>query len=288
MHFNFDFSATQILWTLTFAAVLVLLVVLLGRDRARRFPFFTASIATMGLLLLATQLLLSRLPRITGTVIYLAMSDLDFAIVLLVVVELARRAFGGAGKIAWLIGTLVLLAGAAVVLVLWGPWPSWTTMTIASELATIRLMDLIVDKGSLLSGVLTIELGVLITLFGRRFGAGRRSHVQGIVAGLSTASLAQLALRGILEAIGNYTRVQTPSDYDRVMDVRDKLIHANNVLYLCVLIWWIVWLWRDEPGTAHAGNGGGLAVGADNGATAFETPVANPQTSPEDAKSQGC
>ena len=57
MHSNFDFSASQILWTLTFAALLVLLVVLLGRDRARRFPWFTASIATMGLLLLTSQLL---------------------------------------------------------------------------------------------------------------------------------------------------------------------------------------------------------------------------------------
>jgi len=30
MHFNFGFTAVQILWTLTFAALLVLLVVLLG------------------------------------------------------------------------------------------------------------------------------------------------------------------------------------------------------------------------------------------------------------------
>ena len=47
MHFNFDFSTGQILWTLTFAALLVLLVVLLGRDRARRFPWFTASMVMM-------------------------------------------------------------------------------------------------------------------------------------------------------------------------------------------------------------------------------------------------
>jgi hypothetical protein len=31
MHLNFDWTATQVLWTLTFAALLVLLVVLLGR-----------------------------------------------------------------------------------------------------------------------------------------------------------------------------------------------------------------------------------------------------------------
>ena len=42
MHFNFHFTTVQVLWTLTFASLLVLLVVLLGRDRMRRFPWFTA------------------------------------------------------------------------------------------------------------------------------------------------------------------------------------------------------------------------------------------------------
>ena len=42
MHFDFHFTAISVLWTLTFAALLVLLVVLMGRDRARRFPWFTA------------------------------------------------------------------------------------------------------------------------------------------------------------------------------------------------------------------------------------------------------
>ena len=44
---NFAFSARQILWTLTFAAQLVLLVVLLGRDRARRYPWFTAGVVIL-------------------------------------------------------------------------------------------------------------------------------------------------------------------------------------------------------------------------------------------------
>ena len=158
MHFNFDFSASQILWTLTFAALLVLLVVLLGRERARRFPWFTASIATMGLLLLTSQLLLSRLPRMTGTEIFLGLSDLDMLISLLVLVELARRAFPGLGKRGWIIGALAMLAVGAAVLVMWGPWPAWKTLTATSELVAIRLMDLTVDKGILLSGILTIEL----------------------------------------------------------------------------------------------------------------------------------
>ena len=255
MHFNFDFSATQILWTLTFAALLVLLVVLLGRDRARRFPWFTASIVTMGMLLLSTQLLLGRMPRITGTGIFLGLSDVDVVISLLVLVELARHAFRGVGRLGWIIGTLAMLAVGAAVLVMWGPWPAWKTLTAPSEFATIRLMDLTVDKGILLSGVLTIELGLLITLLGRRFGAGWHSHAQRIMIGLSTAALGQLALRGTLQAIGTHTHIHTQADYEHVMGLRDKLIHGNNVLFLCVTAWWIACLWFDEPGAASAAEG---------------------------------
>jgi hypothetical protein len=248
MHFNFDFSAEQVLWTLTFAALLVLLVVLLGRDRARRFPWFTASIAMMGLLLLTEQLLLSRLPRITGAEIYWVLSFLDVAIGLLVLVELARRSFRGVGKLGWTIGTVVMLAIGATVLVFWGPWPAWKTLTGTSELALIRLLQLAVDKGSSFSSVLTIELGLVITLVGRRFGAGWHSHAQRIVIGLSTVALGQLTLLATLRAIGTHTHIHSQADYERVMGMRDKLIHGNNVLFLCVIAWWIACLWIDEPG----------------------------------------
>jgi hypothetical protein len=249
MHFsNFDFSATQILWTLTFAALLVLLVVLLGRDRAKRFPWFTASIAMMGLLLLTEQLLLTRLPRIIGIEIYWVLSNLNAAIGLLVLVELARRSFHGAKRLGWIIGTLAVLAGGTAALVLWGPWPSWLTLTAQSQYEAIRLMQLAADKGMLLSGVLTIELGLLVTLLARRFGAGWRSHAQRIMVGLSTAALAQLALRGTLQAIGTHSVIHTQAEYEKVLGLRDKLINADKVVYLCVLLWWIACLWIDEPG----------------------------------------
>jgi hypothetical protein len=51
----------RVLWTLTFAAQLVLLVVLMGRDRARRFPWFTAGIALYALRLMAEILLAGRM-----------------------------------------------------------------------------------------------------------------------------------------------------------------------------------------------------------------------------------
>jgi hypothetical protein len=255
MHFNFDFSAPQILWTLTFASLLVLLVVLLGRDRMRRFPWFTASIAMMGLLLLATELMLPKFPRLTGTMIFLGLSDLDVLIVLMMLIELARGAFRGMGQLGWTTGTLALLAVAAAVLAFWGPWPAWSTMFARSELATIRLMDMAVDKGTLFTAVLTIALGVLVTLFGRRYSGGWHTHVQQIMIGLSTATMAQLTLRGILQAIGTHSHIHSQADFDRVMGLRDKLIHANNVLYICVMLWWIACLWADEPGSGAEASG---------------------------------
>ena len=113
MHFNFDFSAVQILWTLTFAAILVLLVVLLGRDRARIYPWFTASIVVIGLRLLASRLLFGRLAPIPMNAIFLTLALIAGIVSLLVLVELARRAFAGASRSTWIIGTLVLLAPVA-------------------------------------------------------------------------------------------------------------------------------------------------------------------------------
>jgi len=165
---------------------------------------------------------------------------------------LARRSFHGMSRLGWIICTLAIVAVGAAVLVFWGQWPAWKTLTAASELATIRLMDLAVDKGILFSSIATVELGLLITLLGRRFGAGWHSHAQRIAIGLSTAALAQLTLRESLQAIGTRTHIHTQADYDRVMDLRDKLIHGNNAIYLGVLAWWIACMWFDEPGAPQA------------------------------------
>jgi hypothetical protein len=283
MHFsNFNFSVTQILWTLTFAALLVLLVVLLGRDRAKRFPWFTASIVTMGLLKLTEQLLLTRLPRITGLEIYWGLSNLNAAIGLLVLVELARQSFRGARKLGWIIGTLAVLAGGAAALVFWGPWPSWLTLTAQSQYATIRLMQFAADKAMLLSGVLTIELGLLVTLLARRFGAGWHSHAQRILVGLSTLALEQLIMRVTFQAISTHSVIHTQAEYDRLLGLRDKLIHANDVVYLCVVLWWIACLWIDEPGaTSSAADGDQPPTSGDEAAAALETDGAIGETSGE-------
>ena len=129
MHFNFDFTAVQVLWTLTFAALLVLLVVLLGRERARRFPWFTASIVLVALSKLGSRLLYGKLPEITSATIFITLADASMIVSLLVLVELARQAFGAVRRRTWIVWTLALVAVGGAVLAVWGPWPAWKTLT---------------------------------------------------------------------------------------------------------------------------------------------------------------
>jgi hypothetical protein len=248
MHFNFDFSTGQVLWTLTFAALLVLLVVLLGRDRARRFPWFTASMTLLALRMLASRLLSHRIAPVVSDWIFLVLADLTAILSMLVVVEIARRAFAGAGRREWIVGTLALLAVGGVVLALWGPWPSYKTLFASSELSTLRLMELFAQKVDLLADVLFVQLGLLVVVFGRNFKAGWHSHTQQLAIGFSMASLSQLAIRGTLQHMATHITIHSQDEYKHVIGLINSLNNANSIIFLVVLVWWIVCLWIDEPG----------------------------------------
>jgi hypothetical protein len=253
MHFSFAaITARQILWTLTFAAQLVLLVVLLGRDRVRRYPWFTASIVLFALRLLAEVLLAGRMAVLPLQKIFLSLADVAAIVGLLVVVEIARRAFGGLRPRTLILGVAATLAVAGAVLVKWGPWPEWAELADKSVLGILRMMQLLAQKTNMLVDLLTVELGLLVVLFGRRFKAGWSSHTQKIAIGLSTVSMAWLAVQGTWQFLAQSVHPKTQQEYERIMDLGAKLVNANKVVYLAALVWWIVWLWKDEPGAAAA------------------------------------
>jgi hypothetical protein len=135
-------------------------------------------------------------------------------------------------------------------------------------------MQLVAQKGDLLVSLLTVGLGLLVVLFGRRFQAGWRSHTQQIAIGLSTAAMAQLAVQGTWLRIALRAAPKTEAEFERIMGLREKLFNANGAVYLAVLVWWIVWLWMDEPGTAVAAE--------IPSAPAAEEAAAKPKDDPED------
>src|ERR1700719_3059778 len=115
MHFHFPFTVLSVLWAATFAAHLVLLVVLIGRDRVRQFPWFTAYIAMVAFRLLTSQILSGRLPQMTMLTMFIVMACVGAFLGLMVVIEVARGAFRRVRRANWVLGALVLLAiGAAV------------------------------------------------------------------------------------------------------------------------------------------------------------------------------
>jgi len=248
MHFDFHFTAVTVLWTLTFASLLVLLVVLMGRDRARRFPWFTTSIVMVALRLLTNRLLHDKLPQLTMGTVAITLADISVLVALIVLVEMARQAFKKASTLAWTGWTVALLALSGVVLWKWGPWPHWKAIAFDTPIAKLQLMQLFAVKTGLLVDVLTVGLGLLVVALWQRYGAGWRSHVQSIMIGLSTASIAQMGAQGIWETIARHTTPHSRAEYEHVLGIQEKLLNTNSVVYLLVLVWWIGCLWVDEPG----------------------------------------
>lgn len=250
MHLNFAFTTVQILWTLTFAALLVLLIVLMGRDRTSRFPWFTGSIVLTALSLLVSRLLYGRLPQLTMAAVSIVMADLSAIVALLVLVEMARRAFGRAGRTAWIAATLALLAAGGIVLATWGHWPALSTLKPDSPIAILGFLQFLAEKLGVLGNVIAIGLGLLVVLLGRRYGAGWRSHVQQIMIGLSVAAISQIAVEAIWQIIAKNAAPHSLAEYQRILGLKDKLINTNSTVYIVVAVFWIVCLWFDEPGSA--------------------------------------
>jgi hypothetical protein len=160
-----------------------------------------------------------------------------------------------------LIGAVALLALGGVILKYWGPWPSWKTLTAHSTTSALQLVQLLAQKTSLFVDIENIAVGLLIVVFGSRYKAGWRSHTQQIAIGLSTASLTQLAIGIIWERIAHTATPKSMADYQHLMGLRDKLFNANSAMFVVVAVWWIVCLWRDEPGTSSVGTTAEPSVG---------------------------
>jgi hypothetical protein len=255
MHWNTE----QILWALVLAAHLVLLVVLLGRDRTKSFPWFTASIVIATVRLLADHLLNGKLTAVAFYWQSYTASIVASLIGLVVLRELARMVFasGKAGKIlnakGWAGGFLLTLAIAAVAVWLWGPWPALATLRAEPALFSLRLVWLTASKLDVLVGVLAIELTVLLLLFGRRFGFPLATHAQQIAIGLSTAAISRFAVAGISEAIKKSVHLTSQEQYDHVVRILTNLDNARFALWFLVVVWWTAWLWRDERGPGDDG-----------------------------------
>jgi hypothetical protein len=66
------------------------------------------------------------------------------------------------------------------------------------------------------------------------------------VIGLFAVAVSLLALEVVVLRTLHYTQAEATN----VMRLRLSFAFAHELVYLAALVWWIAWLWRDEPGTA--------------------------------------
>lgn len=252
MHWNIE----QIIWALVLAAHLVLLIVLMGRDRIGRFPWFSGSIALSTIHLIADHLLHGKLTSIAFYWQSYVGVLLDAIVGLMVLIELTRRVFSNcrAGVIlnakGWVGWTFVTIGVTTAAVYYWGPWPDWKAMTADPKQTPLLLVVLAALKSQLFLAILTVEVGLLMRIFGRRFGSRFTSHTQQIMLGLSTYALGFLAVQSTTDIMKHTLHLTTRAEYEHVMKLFANMDNARFALWFLVLVWWIVWLWREEPGAA--------------------------------------
>jgi hypothetical protein len=230
------------------------LIVLLARDRMSRFPWFSAAIALSTVHLIADHLLHGKLTNLA----FYWQSDvlivLETIAGLMVLVEVTRRIFasGKAGLClnakGWL-GWSLVTAGLAIAAVwAWDPFHTWTNLHSDPKELPLLIVALSAVNGQLFLAVLTIEVGLLVQIFGKRFGSGFRSHAQQIMLGLSTYALGFMAVQISTDAIKRTVRLTSREQYLHIVKIFTNLDYARFALWFLVLVWWMVWLWREEPG----------------------------------------
>ena len=128
------------------------------------------------------------------------------------------------------------------------------TLTAGTTLALLGGMQLFSQKSELFLNVLTVELGLLVLFFGRRYTAGWRTHAQAILIGLSTTAIAQLIRDGVWDLIALKAVPHSQAEYERLVGLREKLFNGNEVVFLVVIVWWIWRLWMDERRNVAAEN----------------------------------
>jgi hypothetical protein len=254
MHWNTE----QILWVLVLAAHLVLLIVLLGRDRTSRFPWFSAAIALSTVHLIADHLLNGKLTTLAFYWQTYTAVLVESILGIFVLIELLRHVFSNRkaplilNSKGWLGWTLVTVGVGLGAVWLWGPWPTWKALSAQPKQLPLLLVVLAAMKSLLFLAIVTVEIGLLLRIFGRRFGSRWRSHDQQIALGLSTYALGFLAVQATTDIIKHNIHLTSREQYEHIVRLFANLDNGRFALWLLALIWWIVWLWRNEPGDTSA------------------------------------
>lgn len=219
-----------LLWAAGFVGHLAILMVLLIRRRARKFPAFTSLIVLNVLRTVALFFISREATRAVYFYVFWSLALADVALQFLVVYELASQIFRPLGHWAsdvrgrlglWFAGSL----GFALLLT-WIPAP-----------ASSFWMQVIFLKGSFFSAALMSELFVGMIALSSVSGLNWSSHVAKIAQGFAVYSVATLIFETANTSLGLRGDGR----------VYNALSLIRMILYLGCLAYWIASLCQDAP-----------------------------------------
>jgi hypothetical protein len=217
-------------WAVGFVGHVILLLVLLTRQRARAFPIFTTLIGLDIVRTIALALIQQHGTRAGYFYTYWSLAILDVALQLGVVYEMTSRIFRPLGEWAgdvrrglmgWIIGSVAVATGL-----------SWLATP-----PTRLWMQTVMIKGNIFSAALLSELFLGMIALSVTAGLPWKTHVARISQGLGIYSVFTVAL----EAGRTYFGLRTNSQ------IYDDLSHVRMGVYLLCVTYWIIMLWRDAP-----------------------------------------
>lgn len=220
----------DLLWATGLVGHIVLLCVLFGRRRARRFPAFTTLVAVNVLksLVLYCTLRLGTPHEYFYT--YWSLAIVDVGLQLAVVYELASQVFRPLGTWAKDVQNslyLLILISVAVAI----------GLTLLAAPAAHDWRQVLVIRGSFFSATLMSELFVGMIGLSTTVGLPWKSHTARISQGLGIYSIVCI----LVEASDSYFGSSTSAP------LAILLTRFRMSVYLACIGFWIVMLWRDEP-----------------------------------------
>jgi hypothetical protein len=204
-----------------------LLYVLFRRERARRFPMLAAWCFFTIISALALFLTYRFASNATYVIAYWTVETVDAILQLAVVAEVARIVFSPiADRIRFRAPQFLILISAAIAgsfAMIWWIHPSTLTQAGAWEI-----------RGELFTSLLISEMFTAVLFASQKFGLHWRSHVMSIGYGLMAWAIITIAI-GILHGYWGMESHYVGIEYVRMF------------VYLSILCYWMVALWRDEP-----------------------------------------
>lgn len=214
------------LWLAGFVGEAILLLVMLLRSRWRAFPIFTSMTAFY----ILRSIALYGVYRFGSTknyaITYWTLAGVDYGFQIGVLYEIVKNVLKPSGR--WGVAISPFLFRLAVAGVLLA-----AISALITHPATRSTFHAWMDRGSLFTSLLVLELSLLIMLLANRLGLVWGNHAMALGQGLSAWTLVAL--------VGDIAHNVIRSHTSAVLD------QARIIAYMVALIYWIFAFWKDEP-----------------------------------------